>query len=98
MSATGTLLKQLEETYQTAIGDKEFSGDSRKILKAINGLTYTKMEDRLRKQLTAIVEKELTLTASKKSQELGETFIPPTEEVIKTEVNSRLEKRKQAAQ
>jgi len=92
---TAPLLVQLDESYQSAIIDEEFTEDPAKITKAIKGLFYVKKEARSLKSLRTNAIKHLTVEAAKKVTE-DAPFVAPTEEEILAHIKKRQEEQKSA--
>ncbi|BBA71034.1 hypothetical protein [Geobacter sulfurreducens] len=86
---TSALMEQLNEKFNAALKDEEFSKDPSKITKAITGLTYVTKEHRRRKQLTNTVRKHIALERDKEFRTTGH-YRPIEEHEVLALVEERL--------
>ena len=75
-------IADLRKVYALAIANADFTGDKKRVEKAIAALTLPDPETRVRAQLRANAEKTLFADAAKKAAKNGNNFIPPTQEEI----------------
>ena len=76
----------LRTAYALALATPDFTGDKKRVEKAIAALTLPDPETRVRAQLRSNAEKTLFAAAAKKATIPGNTFVPPTQEAIDKKV------------
>jgi len=79
-------IADLRKVYALAIANADFTGDKKRVEKAIAALTLPDPETRVRAQLRSNAEKTLFAAAAKKATIPGNTFVPPTQEAIDKKV------------
>jgi hypothetical protein len=80
-------IQNLRKAIALALASKDFTGDIKRVNKAIDALTLPDPETRVKAQLRSNTEKTLYAAAAKRATNSGNPFVPPTQADIDAQVD-----------